>query len=114
MARRRRHRTGLNHPGTMGNPFVSRAPRQGSIRQGTHPVEAKKTLAERGLEERNSASRLLEGETFEGGDGYKYWVVSTFPDGSIRVRRSDGALGSLRPSDSVKLVSESPMRGFLA
>ena len=66
MARRRRHRTGLNHPGTMGHPFVSRAPRQGSIRQGTHPVEAKKTLAERGLEERNSASRLLEGETFVG------------------------------------------------
>ena len=72
MARRRRHRTGLNRPGTMGNPFVSRAPRQGSIRQGTHPVEAKKTLAERGLEERNSASRLLEGETFVGADGYRY------------------------------------------
>ena len=56
----------------MGHPFVSRAPRQGSIRQGTHPVEAKKTLAERGLEERNSASRLLEGETFVGADGYRY------------------------------------------
>ena len=37
-------------------------------------------------------------------NGYRYAVVSTFPDGSIRVRRSDGALGSLRPSDSVKLV----------
>ena len=98
----------------MGNPFNSRAPGQGSIRQGTHPVEAKKTLAERGLEERNSASRLLEGEVFVGGDGYRYTVVSTFPDGSIRVRRSDGALGSLRPSDSVKLLSESPMREFLA
>ena len=98
----------------MGNPFNSRVPGQRSIRQGTHPVEAKKTLAERGLEERNSASRLLEGETFVGGDGYRYTVVSTFPDGSIRIRRSDGALGSLRPSDSVKLVSESPMREFLA
>ena len=98
----------------MGNPFNGRAPGQGSIRQGTHPMETKKTLAERGLEERNLASRLLEGETFVGGDGYRYTVVSTFPDGSIRVRRSDAALGSLRPSDSVKLVSESPMRGFLA
>ena len=98
----------------MENSFNSRVPGQGSIRQGTHPVEAKKTLAERGLEECNSASRLLEGETFVGGDGYRYTVVSTFPDGSIRVRRSDGALESLRPSDSVKLVSESPMREFLA
>ena len=98
----------------MENSFNSRVPGQGSIRQGTHPVEAKKTLAERGLEERNSASRLLEGETFVGGDGYRYTVVSTFPDGSIRVRRSDGALESLRPSDSVKLVSKSPMREFLA
>ena len=114
MARRRHRSQGLNHSGTMGNPFNSRVPGQGSIRQGTHPVEAKKTLAERGLEERNSASRLLEGETFVGGDGYRYTVVSTFPDGSIRVRRSDGALGSLRPSDSVKLVSESPMREFVA
>ena len=77
-------------------------------------MEAKKTLAERGLEEGNSASRLLEGETFVGGDGYRYTVVSTFPDGSIPVRRSDGALESLRPSDSVKVVSESPMREFLA
>ena len=25
--------------------------------------------------------------------GYRYMVVSTFPDGSIRVRRGDGALG---------------------
>ena len=98
----------------MGNPYSSRASGQGSIRQGTHPVEAKKTLAERGQEERNSASRLLEGETFVGGDGDRYTVVSTFPGGSIRVRRSDGALGSLRPADSVKLVSESPIRGFLA
>ena len=87
---------------------------QGSIRQGTHPVEAKKTLTERDLEERNSASLLLEGETFLGNYGYRYTVVSTFPDGSIRVRRSDGELGSLRPSDSVKLLSESPLRGFLA
>ena len=46
--------------------------------------------------------------------GYRYMVVSTFPDGSIRVRRSDWGLGSLRPSDSVKLLSESPLRGFLA
>ena len=37
-----------------------------------------------------------------------------FPDDSIRIRRSDGALGSLRTNDSVKLVSESPMREFLA
>ena len=77
-------------------------------------MEAKKTLAERGLEERNSASRLLEGETFVGDDGYRYTVVSTFSDGSIRVRRSDGAFGSLRRSGSVKLVAESPMREFLA
>jgi hypothetical protein len=54
------------------------------------------------------------GRDFRGGYGYRYTVVSTFPDGSIPVRRSDGALESLRPSDSVKLVSESPMREFLA
>ena len=53
-------------------PQQQHSPGQGSIRQGTHPVEAKKTLAERGLEERNSASRLLEGETFVGADGYRY------------------------------------------
>jgi hypothetical protein len=73
------------------------SPGRAAIRQGTHPVEAKKSLAERGLEERNSASRLLEGETFVGGDGYRYAVVSTFPDGSIPVRRSDGVWNHYAP-----------------
>lgn len=39
---------------------------QGVIRQGIHPVEAKKTLAEWGTDQRNSTPRLLEDETVHG------------------------------------------------
>jgi len=60
-------------------------------------VETEQTLAERGLEKRNSASQLLEGETFLKGYTYRNTVVFTFPDGSIRVRSSDGPLGLVTP-----------------
>jgi len=77
-------------------------------------VETEQTLAERGLEKRNSASQLLEGETFLKSYTYRNTVVFTFPNGSIRVRSSDGPLGLVTPYDSVNLLSESALRGFLA
>ena len=112
---RRRRGPGASHPGIMGNPFKSRNPVQDSLRQnGIHPRKARKTLAEQELVDRNSVRSLLEGEQIRAADGYIYEVVSRFPDGSVRIRRSvDGALGSLKAGDSINLVSESPLRGFL-
>ena len=57
---------------------------------------------------------VTRGRDFRGSDDYWYTVVSTFTDGSIRVRRSDSVLGTLRPNDPVKLVSESPIREVAA
>ena len=60
-------------------------------------------------------ANLLEGEVIRGIDGYEYVIVSRFADGSSTVKRvSDGVLGSLKGTDTITLVSESPMREFLA
>ena len=56
---------------------------------------------------------LQLGEVITGGDLFQYTVVSTFPDGSSTLRRSDGKLSSLRGTDSVTLNRVSPARSFL-
>jgi hypothetical protein len=67
------------------------------------------------LAERKVAANLVEGEVIRGIDGYEYVIVSRFADGSSTVKRvSYGALGSLKGTDTITLVSESPMREFLA
>jgi hypothetical protein len=48
------------------------------------------------------------------GDLFQYTVVSTFPDGSSTVRRvSDGARGTLRPTDRVIRTARSRMRNYM-
>ena len=119
MARRRRG-PGLDHPGSGRPPWQDRPlgrerspAKERSPGRATDPRRAR-SLAEAELEKRRLAENLFEGEEFQGGDGFRYVVLSKYVDGSSTVRRSDGKLGTLNQGDRVAaLTVESPIRSWL-